>query len=67
MWRAGGSRVEVSTDGKEWQQIGTLQGTKSIYRVDLTDGDYSGTWVRIIKDTNCLHLRRFLVYGQRRS
>lgn len=67
MWRAGGSRVEVSTDGKEWQQIGTLQGTKPIYRVDLTDGDYSGTWVRIIKDTNCLHLRRFLVYGQRRS
>lgn len=67
MWRAGGSRVEISTDGKEWQQIGTLQGTKPIYRVDLTDGDHSGTWVRIIKDTNCLHLRRFLVYGQRRS
>jgi hypothetical protein len=67
MWRAGGSRVEISTDGKDWQQIGTLEGTKPIYRIDLTDKDHSATWVRIIKDTNCLHLRRFLVYGQRRS
>ena len=67
MWRAGGSRIEISADGKEWQQIGTLQGTKPIYRVDLTETDHSGIWVRIVKDTNCLHLRRFLVYGQKRS
>ena len=40
---------------------------EAVTLVDLTDGDHSGTWVRIIKDTNCLHLRRFLVYGQRRS
>ncbi len=67
MWRAGGSRIEISADGKEWQQIGTLQGTKPIYRVDLTETDHSGIWVRIVKDTNCLHLQRFLVYGQKRS
>ena len=67
MWRAGGARVEISDDGKTWRQVGVLKGTKAFYRVALGGEDHEATWVRIAKDTNCLHVQRFLVYGNRRS
>ncbi len=66
-WRAGGSRIEISSDGTEWKSVGVLEGSKGIYRLDLRGKEHECRWVRMIKDTNCLHLQRFLVYGERRS
>ena len=66
-WRAGGSRIEISEDGETWEAIGTLDGSRSIYRVDFEGAKRRCAWVRIAKDTNCLHVTRFLVYGHRRS
>ena len=67
MWRAGGSRIEISSDGESWEPIGALEGTHAIYRVGFEGERHRCSWVRIAKDTNCLHLHRFLVYGRRRS
>ena len=67
MWRAGGSRIEISSDGESWEPIGALEGTHAIYRVGFEGERHRCSWVRIAKDSNCLHLRRFLVYGRRRS
>ena len=66
-WRAGGSRIEISEDGETWESIGTLDGSRAIYRVSFEGAEHRCAWVRIVKDTNCLHVQRFLVYGQRRS
>jgi len=67
MGRAAGSRIEISEDGETWEQIGTLEGTKAVYRLDFAGQKRRCAWVRMAKDTNCLHVRRFLVYGKRRS
>lgn len=66
-WRLGGCRVEVSDDGESWEAVGTLEGTREVHRVGFEGKRPQGTWVRLAKDSNCLHVRRFLVYGQRRS
>ena len=66
-WRAGGSRIEISEDGETWEAIGTLDGSRAIYRVGFEGAKRRCAWVRIAKDTNCLHVQRFLVYGHRRS
>jgi hypothetical protein len=66
-WRAGGSRIEISEDGETWESIGTLNGSRAIYRVSFEDAKHRCAWVRIAKGANCLHVIRFLVYGHRRS
>jgi hypothetical protein len=66
-YRANGARVEISDDGKEWKQIATLEGTNTFYNIDLKDRKIECLWVRISKDTDYLHLNRFLAYGTRRS
>jgi hypothetical protein len=66
-WRAAGSRVEISTDGETWEQVGVLEGTKRFYSLDLEAKKHRALWVRMAKDTNCLHVTRFLVWGHRRS
>ena len=50
-----------------WEAIGTLDGSRALYRVSLEGAEHRCAWVRIAKDTNCLHVQRFLVYGHRRS
>ena len=65
--RAAGSRVEISTDGETWEQVGVLKGTKRFYSLDLEAKKHRALWVRMAKDTNCLHVTRFLVWGHRRS
>ena len=50
-----------------WEAIGSLEGSRAIYRVSFEDVKHRCAWVRIAKDTNCLHVARFLVYGHRRS
>jgi hypothetical protein len=66
-WRASGCRVEISSDGEHWEEVGALEGTNRVYRIDLSGREHRCAWVRIAKDTNCLHVNRFLVYGHRRS
>ncbi len=66
-WRATDSRIEISADGESWEQIGSLEGNKRFYRLDLEGKHQRALWVRMAKDTNCLHVRRFLVWGHRRS
>lgn len=66
-YRANGARVEISDDGKEWRQVGTLEGSKEIHHIDLSGEPHECSWVRIAKGSDFLHLKRFLVYGYRRS
>lgn len=65
--RARDSRIEISSDGETWEQIGTLEGSRGIYRLDFEGKKHRALWVRMAKDTNPLHVLRFLVWGHRRS
>ncbi|AQT69038.1 hypothetical protein STSP2_02219 [Anaerohalosphaera lusitana] len=65
MWRANGARVLASTDGKSWEQIGKLEGSKLFYRIDLTDEKPRAGYIRIERDGHCMHFARILAYGKR--
>lgn len=65
--RAAGARILVSNDGVEWEQVATLEGARTWYRVDLSDSRPRARFVRVERDGKCLHFPRVLVYGRRAS
>ena len=65
--RGAGARILVSRDGKDWEQVATLEGAHIWYRVDLSETRPRGRFIRVERDGKCMHFPRVLVYGRRSS
>ncbi|MDP6762521.1 MAG: discoidin domain-containing protein [Planctomycetota bacterium] len=63
--RLAGARILVSEDGVEWESIATVEQAGAVCRIDLRETHPRGRFLRLERDGECLHLRRFLVYGHR--
>lgn len=62
-------RVEVSADGKKWQQVFTTESPDAFWRIDLGEKGMQAKYVRCKADhkakASVFHLRSILVYGEK--
>lgn len=66
-------KVQISTDGKNWTEVATVDKAEAVMRIDLTGKAQRARFVRIERqppaDPNQkpgrLHFRNFLVYGRK--
>ncbi|MAF65491.1 MAG: discoidin domain-containing protein [Planctomycetota bacterium] len=63
--RLDGARVLASEDGESWEVIATVAGAPEVHRIDLRAAKPRARFLRLERDGQCLHLRRFLVFGHR--
>ncbi len=61
-------KVEVSEDGKTWQEITTLKKPRAVWKIDLKGKKIRARHIRLTKQGHdFLHLNNIRVYGKRRS
>lgn len=62
--RMEGARLEVSTDGREWNTVHTFKAHQRIHRIDLRDQNINAGYVRVIQPNHgSIHFQKFHVYG----
>ena len=64
--RGDGTIIEVSEDGSDWKQIGTIEKMKRVQRFDLNGKNIRAKYIRITcPKKDYYHLEGILAYGRR--
>ncbi|HEY3321160.1 MAG TPA: discoidin domain-containing protein [Planctomycetota bacterium] len=66
-------KISVSTDGKTWKEVATLEKAEAVFRVDLQGKNLRARFVRAERLPNAdkskppgrLHFRAFLIFGKK--
>ena len=64
--RGDGTVVEVSEDGSDWKEVGTIEKMQQVQRIDLGGKNVRAKYVRLkCNRKDYFHLDGILVYGRR--